>query len=222
VLPYFIERIDDAAGQPIYVAEPPRACSDCWYRTGKDRPARTEGTAGEARATQVIDPRIAYQTTSMMGDVVRRGTGTRALRLGRSDIVGKTGTTNDVRDSWFAGFQADLVTVAWMGFDGFHKLGRGEEGGRAALSMWTEFMETALDGKPVAKLDPPEGMVAVSGDYGREYVMEEYRNALQGPAPVAVASTEGGTKAKNSKRAKKGGAASKPKRAAPKAIDDLF
>ena len=215
VLPYFIERIDDADGQPIYVAEPPRACSDCWYRTGKGKPARTEATAGDARATQAIDPRIAYQVTSMMEDVVRRGTGTRAKRLGRSDIVGKTGTTNDVRDSWFAGFQANLVTVAWMGFDGFHKLGRGEEGGRAALSMWTEFMETALDDKPVAKLDPPEGMVAVSGEYGREYVMEEYRNALQGPAPVAVASSKGTTK-------NRGKAASKPKRTAPKVIDDLF
>ena len=212
VLPYFISRIDETDGHPLYVANPPRACSDCWYRTGKDAPARTEGTAVTDLATRSIDPRIAYQVTSMMGDVVQRGTGTRAKRLGRSDIVGKTGTTNDVRDSWFAGFQADLVAVAWMGFDGFEKLGRGEEGGRAALSMWNEFMETALKDKPKATLDPPEGMVAVKGEYGNEYVMEELKDALQGPAPVAVAST-------GPKRRSK---ASGPKKSAPKAIDDLF
>jgi penicillin-binding protein 1A len=213
VLPYFISRIDESDGQPVYQANPPRACSDCWFRTGKDAPARTEGTAVTDLASRAIDPRIAFQVTSMMEDVVRRGTGTRAKRLGRSDIVGKTGTTNDVRDSWFCGFQADVVAVAWMGFDGFEKLGRGEEGGRAALSMWNEFMETALKDKPKATLDPPPGMVAVKGSYGREYVMEEFKDALQGPAPVAVASTAPKRRAKP---------AARPKTTAPKAIDDLF
>jgi penicillin-binding protein 1A len=213
VLPYFISRIDESGGQPVYEATPPRACSDCWFRTGEEAPARTDGTAATDLASRAIDPRIAFQVTSMMEDVVQRGTGTRAKRLGRSDIVGKTGTTNDVRDSWFCGFQADVVAVAWMGFDDFEKLGRGEEGGRAALSMWNEFMETALKDKPKAKLDPPPGMVAVKGDFGREFVMEEFKDALQGPAPVAVASTA------SKRRGKK---AVRPKTTAPKAIDDLF
>ncbi len=207
VLPYYITRIENANGDLIYQAEPPRACSDCWYRTGKGKPARTEGTAaGEGLAEQVIDPRIAYQMTSMMRGVVEHGTGTRALRLRRSDIVGKTGTTNDVRDSWFCGFQADYVTVAWMGFDSNEKLGRGEEGGRAALSLWTDYMEDALQNTAIARLELPPGMVKVrvdgksgtetkSGD-ATEAVMEEYRLMLMGPDPTRLCRSADGTKKK--------------------------
>jgi penicillin-binding protein 1A len=239
VLPYFISRIEGADGQPIYVANPPHACTDCWYRYGEAAPARTQGTAPPSGrqaaapasraepglAEQVIDPRIAYQMTSMMRDVVERGTATRAKRLGRTDIVGKTGTTNDVRDSWFCGFQADLVTVAWMGFDSFHKLGRGEEGGRAALSMWTDFMETALKDKPVAQLDMPPGMVRVRIDGSRgtvtkstgamtEEVMEEYQLMLLGPEPeYAEEIAKPKTKAKPKDTAK---------RSAPRVVEDLF
>ncbi|HYN78467.1 MAG TPA: PBP1A family penicillin-binding protein [Lamprocystis sp. (in: g-proteobacteria)] len=238
VLPYFISRIENANGDLIYQAQPPTACSDCWYRFGKEKPARTQGTAGEELAEQVIDPRIAYQMTSMMRGVVERGTGTRALRLNRKDIVGKTGTTNDVRDSWFCGFQAENVTVAWMGFDNNEKLGRGEEGGRAALSMWTDYMEDALKDKAVAQLEMPSGMVRVRVDGSRgietkavggatEAVMEEYRLMLMGPEPVA----EGGPTrpaAVAKKVAKTGTAksapksAAKPMHAAPKLVDDLF
>ncbi len=219
VLPHFISRIENAVGEPLFAADPPSACSDCWYRYGDDKPARTEGLNPENRAEQVIDPRIAYQITSILGDVVQRGTATRAKRLGRSDIAGKTGTTNDVRDSWFCGFQADLVTVAWMGFDAFHKLGRGEEGGRAALGMWTDFMEKALKDKPEARLDMPPGMVRVRIDGNRgtvtkskgamtEEVMEEYQLMLLGPEPLQFAGS--GTRK------------SKPKPSAPQVVDDLF
>jgi membrane carboxypeptidase/penicillin-binding protein len=104
--------------------------------------------------------------TSMLRDVIDSGTGGLAKELKRKDIVGKTGTTNDVRDSWFAGYQADFVTVAWMGFDDFEKLGRGEEGGRAALGMWVDFMGAALDGSG-CELDPPPGMVQVRVDPNR-------------------------------------------------------
>ena len=230
VLPYYISRIENASGDVIYQADPPRACSDCWFRTGTDKPARTEGTAGENLAEQVIDPRIAYQMTSMLRGVIEFGTGSRARRLGRTDIVGKTGTTNDVRDSWFCGFQADFVTIAWMGFDSNEKLGRGEEGGRAALSMWTDYMEDALEGKPVAKLEAPPGMVKVKVDGSRgtetksslgqtEEVMEEYRLMLMGPDPEAYA---GPPVAAKKKPAAKPTAAAKPARAAPKSVDDLF
>ena len=237
VLPYFITRIEKANGDLLYQAEPPTACSDCWYRSGKDRPARTQGIAGENLAEQVIDPRIAYQMTTMLRGVIERGTGMRALRLGRSDIAGKTGTTNDTRDSWFCGFQADFVTVAWMGFDDNQTLGRGEEGGRAALSMWTDYMEQALKDKPVRKLDMPAGMVKVKvdGKRGTETkssegqtveVMEEYREMLLGPEPGPAA--EEAVVAKKKPATAKPTAAKpatgvvRPSRPAPKSVEDLF
>ncbi|WP_295623018.1 penicillin-binding protein 1A [uncultured Lamprocystis sp.] len=233
VLPYFIARIENANGDVIYDASPPRACSDCWYRYGKDKPARTEAAAGEQLAEQVIDPRIAYQMTSMMRDVVERGTGTRALRLNRKDIVGKTGTTNDVRDSWFCGYQADFVTVAWLGFDNNEKLGRGEEGGRAALSMWTDYMDDALKDKAIAQLDMPPGMVRVRVDGNRgtetkstggliEVVMEEYRLMLMGPEPVSAGGLDALGAKKKTAAVKPKTQAAKPARAAPKVVDDLF
>jgi len=228
VLPYFISRIDGADGQPIYVADPPKACSDCWFhdaeakgKTGSDSQAKTEPAKTEplsplpkaepSQAEQVIDPRIAYQINSMLRGVVEHGTATRALSLGRPDIVGKTGTTNDVRDSWFCGYQASMVTVAWMGFDAFHKLGRGEEGGHAALGMWNDFMKGALKGVPVAQLDPPPGMVSVKIGGTTEEVMEEYQLMAMGP--------EGDQLVARSK------ARSKPKEAkpsAPRVVEDLF
>ncbi|WP_295385868.1 penicillin-binding protein 1A [uncultured Thiodictyon sp.] len=233
VLPYYISRIENANGDVIYQAEPPHACSDCWFRTGTDKPARTAGTAGDNNlAEQVIDPRIAYQMTSMLRGVVEHGTATRALRLGRSDIVGKTGTTNDIRDSWFCGFQADFVTVAWMGFDDNEKLGRGEEGGRAALSMWTDYMETALKDKPVAKLEAPPGMVKVKVDGRRgvetpfggdatEEVMEEYRLMLMGPDPEPDTGVSAAPTRKRPTAAKPVAAKPKP-RVSPRSVDDLF
>jgi penicillin-binding protein 1A len=92
---------------------------------------------------RVIDPRNAYLMDSMMHDVVRRGTATRALQLKRGDLAGKTGTTNDFVDAWFCGYQPTLVGVAWIGFDQPKKLGNGETGA-TALPMWIGFMEMAL------------------------------------------------------------------------------
>jgi penicillin-binding protein 1A len=171
--------------------------------------------------------------TSMMRDVVERGTGTRALRLNRKDIVGKTGTTNDVRDSWFCGYQADFVTVAWLGFDNNEKLGRGEEGGRAALSMWTDYMDDALKDKAIAQLDMPPGMVRVRVDGNRgtetkstggliEVVMEEYRLMLMGPEPVSAGGLDALGAKKKTAAVKPKTQAAKPARAAPKVVDDLF
>ncbi|MGQ9831860.1 MAG: penicillin-binding protein 1A [Thermochromatium sp.] len=172
VIPYFIQRIEDGDGQVIFEARPARACADCWYQTGQAS-ATTHGLGaqGQGLAERVIDPRTAYQMTQLLREVIEHGTGTRAKRLDRPDVVGKTGTTNDIRDSWFAGYQAELVTVAWMGFDDFGRLGRGEEGGRAAIGMWVDFMEQALAGRPVATLKPPpglvEGLVAPARDVAR-------------------------------------------------------
>jgi penicillin-binding protein 1A len=222
VIPYFIQRIEDGSGHIVFTTNPPQACADCWYRTGESS-ASTQGLLSTHSAERVIDPRIAYQMTSLLREVVVNGTGTRAKKLHREDIVGKTGTTNDVRDSWFAGYQANFVTIAWMGFDDFGKLGRGEEGGKAALGMWVDFMETALKDQPIATLDPPSGLIEVRIDPNRgtettsrsgilEMVQEETRLMLLGPEPInAGGPSDDADKKKTS-----------VKRSAPRVMDELF
>lgn len=113
-------------------------------------------------APRAIDGRVAYQMVSMMRDVVTRGTGTAAKVLGREDVGGKTGSTNDHRDAWFSGFGGDLATTVWVGRDNFQSLGYREYGGKAALPIWIEFMRAALEGRPISPNDPPDGMVRVS------------------------------------------------------------
>ena len=96
-----------------------------------------------------------------MRDVIRRGTGRRAMALGRRDLSGKTGTSNDFRDAWFGGFNGDLATVVWVGYDDDLPLGPREEGSRTALPIWIEFMRIALDGLPEHRMPMPDGMVSV-------------------------------------------------------------
>jgi penicillin-binding protein 1A len=99
-------------------------------------------------ASPAIDPRNAFITTSLMQDVIRRGTATGALKLGRGDLAGKTGTTNEHHDAWFAGFQATRVAVAWLGYDQPRPLGSGETGGGTALPIWVRYMGEALKSTP--------------------------------------------------------------------------
>ncbi|GAB7129560.1 penicillin-binding protein 1A [Silvimonas sp. JCM 19000] len=115
--------------------------------------------AGE-NAKRTLDARNAFVMTSMMQDVMRFGTGSKSRVLGRRDLAGKTGTTNDTRDAWFAGYTPDLVAVAWVGFDQPRSLGGSETGGAAALPIWINFMATALDGLPEKQYPVPEGVVA--------------------------------------------------------------
>ena len=98
---------------------------------------------------------------SILKDVIKKGTGRKALSLKRSDIGGKTGTTNDQRDAWFNGYSHDLVAVTWVGFDQLKPLGNKETGSSAALPMWIDFMRQALAGKPQRSLPQPEGLVMV-------------------------------------------------------------
>lgn len=109
-------------------------------------------------ADRVIDARNAFLITSMMRDVIKRGTGRGAMVLGRNDLAGKTGTTNEHRDAWFSGFHKDHVTTAWVGFDQFTSLGNGEFGAKAALPIWVGFMGKALDGVAETPLIPPAGI----------------------------------------------------------------
>lgn len=111
-------------------------------------------------APRVISAANAYLMTDLMRDVIRRGTARRALALKREDLVGKTGTTNEHRDTWFSGFNADIVATAWVGFDQERSLGANEEGGHTALPMWIYFMGEALAGRPEHRLPQPEGIVS--------------------------------------------------------------
>lgn len=140
VKPYFIERILDYRGNLLAQANPVRA---------------------GAGAERVIDERNAFIMTSMMQDVIKRGTAMRALQLGRSDLSGKTGTTNDLIDAWFAGYNANLIAVAWIGYDKPRTLGGNETGSQAALPIWMSYMAKVLKGKPEALRPMPEGVVAI-------------------------------------------------------------
>ena len=112
-------------------------------------------------AKQIISKENAYQMTSMMKDVIQRGTGRKARELGRNDLAGKTGTTNEQHDAWFSGFNSDIVATAWVGFDQHKPLGRREVGGVAALPIWIEFMRQALKGRPEHTMEQPEGIVTM-------------------------------------------------------------
>lgn len=181
--PYLVSRIEDADGRTVFRAVPAMACEECAVVD----PDTAEETVAEAVAEDNADPlaqqfrpaeRVlpatnAFLITDMMKDVIRSGTGQRARELGRSDIAGKTGTTNNLRDAWFAGYNRHLVTTAWVGFDQSQNLGRGETGGRAALPMWIDFMGVALrdipeespvrpSGLVTARIDPESGLLTSS------------------------------------------------------------
>ncbi|MCG6968301.1 MAG: penicillin-binding protein 1A [Gammaproteobacteria bacterium] len=115
-------------------------------------------------APRIVTPQNVYIMTSILRDIIQRGTGRRAKQLGRNDIAGKTGTTNDQRDAWFSGFSPDVVTTAWVGFDNPKTLGERETGGRAALPMWIYYMREALKGLPEKPLKRPPGLVTVRID----------------------------------------------------------
>ena len=142
--PYFIHEIRDGTGQLIFSAKPKRVCVDC----------------AEA-APRGVDAGIAWQITSILQDVTRRGTAAAVAQLGRSDLAGKTGTTNDETDAWFNGYQKNLVGIAWVGFDQPQPLGRGEVGGKAALPIWMDYMKAALKNVPQEQQPRPMGLVDV-------------------------------------------------------------
>ena len=115
-------------------------------------------------APRVISAQNAFIMRSIMREVVQRGTAVRAKALGRKDIAGKTGTTNDQIDAWFSGYNDQVVTTSWVGFDNQRHMGNRETGGRAALPMWIEFMRKALEGRPENLQEQPEGLVTIRID----------------------------------------------------------
>ena len=194
--PYFIERIEDYKGNIVYQANPTLVCDTCDEQpeqTGSaPAVAITPSTADAEAITQpvgnlsptpehpdqtrqyarrVVDARNVYVINSLTRSVIHDpgGTGSRAQVLNRKDLSGKTGTTNDQRDAWFAGYNASVVTIAWVGFDDFSRLGSTEFGSRAALPMWIDYMRIALADIPdVIKPEPP-GLIniLIDPDTGR-------------------------------------------------------
>jgi len=216
VTPYIIDYAVGPEGEELWQAERRLACPECLEQETASTAGGLYGFAAslrstipdatgtatwmsdvdgslevpaEARAPLVINPANAFIVTDMMRDVIRFGTGRRALALGRSDLAGKTGTSNDIRDTWFSGFNADLVATTWVGFDQERTLGGLEQGSRTALPMWIYYMKEALRGLPEHTLPMPEGVVtarvsrttgAAAGPDDPDAVFEYF---LEGRAP---------------------------------------
>jgi len=175
--PYLIQRIVDDRGEVVAQAQP---------------------TLAGDESLRVIDARNAFIMDSMMHDVVRYGTAARAMALGRRDLAGKTGTTNDYVDAWFSGYQATLVGVAWVGFDQPKKLGQGETGSLAALPIWMSYMGKVLKETPEMALRIPEGIATarvnddgLQSPEGRlEFFFRENVPPFQGPSDTAQRTPE--------------------------------
>ncbi|WP_420713184.1 penicillin-binding protein 1A [Pseudomonas sp. SL4(2022)] len=166
--PYLIERIEDRNGKQLFNANPAQTPAGIEQRAQQrsatlivgDQPVPAEPILAE----QIIDGRTAYIMTSMLQDVIKRGTGRRAMAMGRDDLAGKTGTTNESKDSWFSGYNADYITTVWTGFDQPESLGRNEYGGTVALPIWMDYMGAALKDKPSHMLPEPEGLLTLRVD----------------------------------------------------------
>ena len=206
--PYFIDAIVGADGATLYDANPAIVCTACLEQTdGTDNPATLPAAGAMSLealesyrpsaaeqpelytdvipAERVLDERNAWIVGDMMRDVIRRGTGVRARALGRNDLSGKTGTSNDRRDAWFAGFNRDLVATVWVGFDEDRPLGGREEGSRTALPIWIRFIDKALDGAAENLAPLPGGMTTVrispsTGELARpaaqDFIFETFRD----------------------------------------------
>ncbi|HDN27063.1 MAG TPA: penicillin-binding protein 1A [Thioploca sp.] len=156
IKPYFIDRIEDMNGTVIFSANPLKVCRNCPREIlVSEKEEHADVLVSHQGCTQIpryapraISTHHAYTVTSMLQEVIRNGTGWRANQLERNDIAGKTGTTDEQRDAWFAGYSPDVVTVVWVGFDKPRSLGYKETGGRTALPMWVDFMKAALKDKP--------------------------------------------------------------------------
>ena len=189
--PYLITSVTDVNDQIIFRASPMTVCEDCHEENdseaelppeedidnpdielsieeilGTDLPPEevAEEEPQPAQAERIIEPRVAFLIDSMLKDVVTKGTARRARSLNRSDLAGKTGTTNGPTDAWFSGYGGGIVTTTWLGFDKNQILGRREYGGSAALPIWIDFMREALKGRPEKLLKQPPDVVSVKID----------------------------------------------------------
>lgn len=218
VEPFLISRIENLAGETVFEADPLTVCERCGgeepknFATAAALPGdelsmeeiltQSRGASLQTNpAPRVMDERVSFIVDSMLKDVIKRGTGRRALALERSDIAGKTGTTNGPVDAWFSGYNPSIVTTTWVGFDEYTPLGKREFGGTAALPIWIDFMREALIDSPrkpraqpagisYVRIDPASGLLASSEQ--RNAIFEYFRNERL-PTP-AQASVSGGKK----------------------------
>ena len=187
IAPYLIDKIESRNGDTLFTANPPRVPGDVVNgvaatdglaapsnggitieptpgtpaATNADAPAEPQAPAV---AERIVDGRTTYILNSILQDVIKKGTGRRALALGRADIAGKTGTTNESKDAWFSGYNGDYVTTVWTGYDQPESLGRREFGGTVALPIWMSYMGAALKDKPLHTQPEPEGILSLRID----------------------------------------------------------
>jgi penicillin-binding protein 1A len=222
VQPYFVDRIENAQGEVVYHASPRIACEACERPVDLSQVPSTGTTeqilqsedsvrggpgplSQEQLAPRVISQQNDYIMTDMMADVIKHGTGRRALSLNRTDLAGKTGTTNQSKDTWFNGFTPHLVATVWVGFDQERPLGESEEGDKTALPIWIHFMREALKGVPQEKRPMPDGIVtlrvspktgalvsAENPDGISEIFMADHLPAVGDQGSMAAQSAEGG------------------------------
>ena len=187
ITPYLIDKIESRNGDTLFTANPPRVPGDVVNgvvasdglaapsnggitieptpgATPVANPAAAPEPQAPAVAERVVDGRTTYILNSILEDVIKKGTGRRALALGRADIAGKTGTTNESKDAWFSGYNADYVTTVWTGYDQPESLGRREFGGTVALPIWMSYMGAALKDKPLHTQPEPEGILSLRID----------------------------------------------------------
>jgi penicillin-binding protein 1A len=171
VQPYLINTVIDRNNQTLFQANPITVCLTCTLleKTTDGEPQMglfdtPKGIRSLPVAPQVLDPEVNYIVYDMMRDVIKYGTGRRARVLQRDDIAGKTGTTNDGRDAWFSGFNGNLVTSVWSGFDNSSPLGRGEWGGSVSLPPWIDYMRDALKDTTPDFVPKPSSLVTVRID----------------------------------------------------------
>ncbi len=162
--PYIVSHITDSAGRMLAIAKPSKAGDE---------------------SIRAVDSRNAFLMNDMLKDVVRKGTATRALSLKRNDLAGKTGTTNDSHDAWFAGYQPTIAAVAWVGFDQPRKLGDKETGGGLALPIWMAYMAKATKGLPDRPLEQPAGITNIGGEF-------YYSEVRPGQGVASIGLSEGG------------------------------
>jgi penicillin-binding protein 1A len=157
--PYFIARIENRDGRIVRYANHTILCPTCRPDQSPSAQIGSGITRDLRYARRAISPENAYLMTSLMNEVMTTGTGRKSLSLGRTDLSGKTGTTNNFRDAWFTGFNHDITASVWVGFDQPKELGRRESGSRAALPIWIDYMTTALKDKPIHSATIPENIV---------------------------------------------------------------
>ena len=209
IQPHFIDRIEDAYGKVIYQSNPEYACIECINAkedasdsaapvTPDDEVIEVTNQAAEAKVTEpsatnpeyrqaqrILKSSSAFDMANILKDVIQHGTGRAALKIGRDDLGGKTGTTNDAKDAWFAGFNGKLVSVAWVGFDQPTTLGRREYGGVAALPIWTNFMDNALKGTPSAWVHLDQNAKAPTLHNDTQFIEGETKKDYRSSPPLA-------------------------------------